>query len=162
VSTRLHPLALAGALLLLAALAGLARAGAADAAPPPEGWGAAYERAALEYWGEAPTGCEGTSVTFDSPIPLAHRLRQGGGQVLGRATVASASDPHCYMWIAPLKGRGIYFRCILFAHEYGHWLGYGDESATPWRSVRAELLGNYTRDEPCRRLVAEARSGDFD
>jgi hypothetical protein len=162
VAIRLHTAALTCVLLLAAAL-GLARAGDADAyTAPPEGWGAAYERAAIEYWGEETTRCEHTTISFDSQLPLSHRLAEGGGQVLGRATVATVPGGHCYLWIAPLEGRGIYFRCILFAHEYGHWLGYGDEPDTPWRSVRAELLGSYTRDAPCRRLVAEASAGDFD
>jgi hypothetical protein len=63
------------------------------------------------------------------------------------------------MWIAPMQGRGIYFRCVLFAHEYGHWLGYPDSSSDPWRSVSAELLGSYTVDAPCHRLVAAVRAG---
>jgi hypothetical protein len=134
----------------------------AEAAPPPEGWGAAYERAAVEYWGETATRCEGSTVTFESPLPLAHRLEQGEGRVLGRATVAEASGGHCYMWIAPLPGRGVYFRCVLFAHEYGHWLGYPDSPSDPSRSVAAELLGEYTVDAPCHRLVETVRAEHSD
>lgn len=138
------------------------RAAEADAiAPPPEGWGAAYQRAAVEYWGETPARCASTSVDFDSRLPLAHGLEQGGGRALGRATVAEGPGGQCGMWIAPLRGRGIYFRCVLFAHEYGHWLGHGDSPSDPWRSVTAELLGGYTVDAPCHRLVAAVRAGTF-
>jgi hypothetical protein len=160
VPIRLHTAALACALSLAAVLLGLARADVAAAyAPPPEGWGAAYERAAIEYWGEETTRCEHTTITFDSQVPLAHKLEEGEGPVLGRATVTTAPGGHCYLWIAPLHGRGIYFRCILFAHEYGHWLGHDDSPEDPWRSVSAELLGEYTEDAPCRQLVAEVRAG---
>ncbi len=153
-STRLHTAALTSALLLVALLFAFAHAGeAAAAAPPPEGWGAAYERAAVEYWGETATQCEDSTVTFDSQLPLAHRLEQGGGRVLGRATVAEAPGGQCEMWIAPLPGRGVYFRCVLFAHEYGHWLGHPDSAGDPTKSVAAELLGEYTVDAPCHRLV---------
>ena len=62
------------------------------------------------------------------------------------------------MWIAPLAHRSIYFRCVLFAHEYGHWLGYGDSPSDPPRSVSAELLGEYTVDAPCHRLVKAVRA----
>lgn len=159
-STRLHPVALGGVLLIVALLLGLARVGAASAdVAPPEGWGAAYERAAVEYWGEA-TRCEGTTVDFDSPLPLAYRLEQGGGRVLARATVNEASGGHCYMWIAPLPGRGVYFRCVLFAHEYGHWLGHPDSPGDPRRSVSAELLGEYTVDAPCHDLVEAVAAGN--
>jgi hypothetical protein len=148
------------ALLFVALILGFAHVGAAnaEAAPPPEGWGAAYERAAVEYWGETATRCEGSTVDFESSLPLAHRLEQGEGRVLGRATVAEAPGGHCYMWIAPLPGRGVYFRCVLFAHEYGHWLGYPDSSGDPSRSVAAELLGEYTVDAPCHRLVEAVRA----
>jgi hypothetical protein len=150
-----------GLLSLVAVLSALFGVGTATAyAPPGEGWGAAYERAAVEYWGEEATRCEGTDVSFDSPVPAMHQLEQGEGRALGRATVASSSG-QCYMWIAPLEGRGIYFRCILFAHEYGHWLGHADSPADPWRSVTAELLGEYTQDLPCHRLVAAVRSGSL-
>ncbi len=141
---------------LLFAFARVGEAGAETA--PPEGWGAAYERAAVEYWGETATRCEGSTVDFDSSLPLAHRLEQGGGRVLGRATVAEAPG-HCFMWIAPLPGRGIYFRCVLFAHEYGHWLGYPDSPSDPTQSVAAELLGEYTVDAPCHRLVETVLKG---
>jgi hypothetical protein len=124
---------------------------------PPGGWGAAYERAAIEYWGQAATNCSSTSVEFDSPLPEQHRLNQREGPVLGRATIADGPGSHCQMWIAPLPGQGIYFRCILFAHEYGHWIGHPDSPTDPRHSVRAELLGNYTEDAPCRRLVAATR-----
>jgi hypothetical protein len=134
------------------------RAAEADAyAPPPEGWGAAYERAAIEYWGQDTTRCDGATVDFESSLPLAHELEQGGGQVLGRATVAEAPGVPCDMWIAPLHGRGIYFRCVLFGHEYGHWLGYDDSASVSPRSVAAELLGEYTIDPPCHRLVEAVR-----
>jgi len=162
VSTRLHPTVLAAALVLAAVVFGFVRAAEADAlAPPAEGWGVAYERAAVEYWGEEPTRCASTSVDFDSQLPLAHRLEQGGGQVLGRATVAEVPGGPCSMWIAPLPGRSIYFRCVLFAHEYGHWLGYDDSRDAPRRSVTAELLGGYTVDPPCHRLVAAVRAGSL-
>jgi hypothetical protein len=131
-------------------------------APPPEGWGAAYERAAVEYWGETATRCEGSTVDFDSSLPGAHRLEQGGGRVLGRATVAEAPGGQCEMWIAPLPGRGVYFRCVLFAHEYGHWLGYPDSPGDPSKSVAAELLGEYTVDAPCHRLVETVRAENSD
>lgn len=159
-STRLHTAALTSALSFVALLLVFAHVGAAnaEAAPPPEGWGAAYERAAVEYWGETATRCEGSTVSFDSSLPLAHRLEQGEGRVLGRATVAEAPGGHCYMWIAPLPGRGVYFRCVLFAHEYGHWLGYPDSPSDPSRSVAAELLGEYTVDAPCHRLVETVRA----
>ncbi len=158
-STRLHNAALTSALLFVALLFAFVHVGEAGAeAPPAEGWGAAYERAAVEYWGEMATGCEGSSVTFDSKLPLAHRLEQGGGRVLGRATVTEAPGGHCEMWIAPLPGRGIYFRCVLFAHEYGHWLGYPDNPSDPSKSVAAELLGEYTVDAPCHRLVETVRA----
>jgi hypothetical protein len=148
--------------VLVAFLFAFAHAAEANAdTAPAEGWGAAYERAAVEYWGEATTRCEGSDVTFDSPLPLAHRLEQGGGRVLARATVAEAAGAHCYMWIAPLPGRGIYFRCVLFAHEYGHWLGYPDSPSDPSQSVAAELLGEYTVDAPCHRLVETVRSGSL-
>src|SRR6201999_13962 len=112
VSARLHPLVLCGA-LLAAFLLVFVRAGEADAfAPPPEGWGAAYERAAGEYWGEDATRGDATTRDFDSSLPLTHRLEQGGGQVLGRATVAEGPDEQCQMWIAPLPHRSIYFRCV--------------------------------------------------
>jgi hypothetical protein len=154
VSTRLHTAALTSALSFVAVLLTFAHVGEASAAAtPPEGWGAAYERAAVEYWGETATRCEGTSIDFESSLPLAHRLEQGGGRVLGRATVAEASGGQCEMWIAPLPGRGIYFRCVLFAHEYGHWLGHPDNPSDPSKSVAAELLGEYTVDAPCHRLV---------
>jgi hypothetical protein len=160
VSTRLHTAGLGGGLLLFALLFAFAHAAEAGAeTPPAEGWGAAYERAAVEYWGEATTRCEQSNVTFDSRLPLAHRLEEGEGRVLGRATVAEAPGGHCYMWIAPMQGRGIYFRCVLFAHEYGHWLGYADSTSDPWRSVAAELLGSYTVDAPCHRLVDAVRAG---
>jgi hypothetical protein len=163
VSTRLHPAVLSGAFVLAAFLFAFAHAGEANAdATPPEGWGAAYERAAVEYWGEAATRCENSTVTFDSPSPLAHRLEQGDGRVLGRATVAEAPGGHCYMWIAPLPGRGVYFRCVLFAHEYGHWLGYPDSPSDPSQSVAAELLGEYTVDAPCHRLVETVRAENSD
>ena len=146
---------LVAAVTLLAGLGVLGQASRADALmPPPEGWGAAYERAAIEYWGEAPTLCASTSVTFDSPLPESHHLVQEEGLVLGRATITSAPGVHCQMWIAPLHGRGIYFRCVLFAHEYGHWIGHPDDPADPADSVSAEVLGSYTRDAPCHRLVA--------
>jgi hypothetical protein len=162
VSTRFQPAVLAAALVLAASLFGFAGAGEADAAPPPEGWGAAYERAAVEYWGEAPTRCSSTSVDFDSQLPLAHRLEQGGGRVLAQATLAEAPGGSCSMWIAPLPGRGTYFRCVLFAHEYGHWLGHPDSASDPSRSVAAELLGEYTVDAPCHRLVETVRSENSD
>jgi hypothetical protein len=146
---------LIGTLALLAGLGVLGRATRADAlTPPPEGWGAAYERAAVEYWGEATTRCASASITFDSPLPESHHLVQEDGRVLGQATITYASGVHCQMWIAPLYGLGIYFRCVLFAHEYGHWIGHPDDPADPRDSVGAELLGSYTRDAPCRRLVA--------
>lgn len=148
-------------MLIVALLLGFGRAAEAGAdVAPPEGWGVAYERAAIEYWGEVTTRCEAATVDFDSELPLAHRLEQGGGRVLGRATVAEAPGGHCFMWIAPLNGRGIYFRCVLFAHAYGHWLGHADSPTDPWRSVSVELLGEYTVDAPCHRLVAAARTGD--
>jgi hypothetical protein len=163
VSTRFHPAVLSGAFVLAAFLFAFAHAGDAIAdETPPEGWGAAYERAAVEYWGETATRCEGSTIDFDSSLPLAHRLEQGEGRVLGRATVAEAPGGHCYMWIAPLPGRGIYFRCVLFAHEYGHWLGYPDSPSDPSRSVAAELLGEYTVDAPCHRLVETVRSENSD
>ena len=159
VSTRLHTAALTSALLFVALLLVFVRVGEASAAAPPaEGWGAAYERAAVEYWGETATRCEGSSIDFESSAPLAHRLEQGGGRVLGRATVAEAAGAHCSMWIAPMQGRGIYFRCVLFAHEYGHWLGHPDNPSDPARSVAAELLGEYTVDAPCHRLVETVRA----
>jgi hypothetical protein len=148
---------LAGVLALLGGLAILGPARAEALTPPPEGWGAAYERAAVEYWGEEATRCATTSVSFDSPVPEQSRLNQGEGPVLGRATIASAAGIHCAMWIAPLPGHGIYFRCVLFAHEYGHWIGHPDNPADPRDSVRAELLGPFTRDDPCRRLVEATR-----
>jgi hypothetical protein len=135
---------------------------ASAAAAPPEGWGAAYEQAAVEYWGETATRCEGTTVDFESSLPLAHRLEQGGGRVLGRATVAEASGGKCEMWIAPMTGRGVYFRCVLFAHEYGHWLGYPDSPSDASQSVAAELLGEYTVDAPCHRLVETVRAENSD
>jgi hypothetical protein len=163
VSTRLHPAVLAVALVLAAFFFAFVRAGEADAlAPPADGWGAAYERAAVEYWGETATRCEGTTVDFESSLPLAHRLEQGEGRVLGRATVAEAPGGQCEMWIAPLPGRGIYFRCVLFAHEYGHWLGYPDSPSDPSQSVAAELLGEYTVDAPCHRLVETVRAENSD
>jgi hypothetical protein len=163
VSTRLHIAALTSALLFVALLLGFAHAGAANAeAAPPEGWGVAYERAAVEYWGETATRCEGSAIDFDSSLPLAHRLAQGEGRVLGRATVAEAPGGHCEMWIAPLPGRGIYFRCVLFAHEYGHWLGYPDSPSDPSSSVAAELLGEYTVDAPCHRLVEAVQAENSD
>jgi hypothetical protein len=143
------------ALFLGAALLGPSRARALT--PPPEGWGAAYERAAVEYWGEPASRCATASVAFDSPVPEQHRLAQEEGPVLGRATIAVASGDRCQMYIAPLPGRGIYFRCILFAHEYGHWIGHPDNPADPRGSVRSELLGEYTDDGPCRRLLAATR-----
>jgi hypothetical protein len=150
--------------LFVALFFAFAHAGEASAAaaPPPEGWGAAYERAAVEYWGETATRCEGSTIDFDSQLPLAHRLEQGGGRVLGRATVAEAPGGQCEMWIAPLPGRGIYFRCVLFAHEYGHWLGYPDSPSDPSKSVAAELLGEYTVDAPCHRLVETVRAENSD
>jgi hypothetical protein len=163
VSTRLHPAVLAATLVLAAFFFAFVRAGEADAlAPPADGWGAAYERAAVEYWGETATRCEGTTVDFESSLPLAHRLEQGEGRVLGRATVAEAPGGQCEMWIAPLPGRGIYFRCVLFAHEYGHWLGYPDSPSDPSQSVAAELLGEYTVDAPCHRLVETVRAENSD
>jgi hypothetical protein len=146
-------LLLAGVIALL--LGGAARASALT--PPPEGWGTAYERAAIEYWGEPASRCSTTSVTWDSPVPEQNRLSQQEGPVLGRATITNSVGGHCQMFIAPLEGRGIYFRCILFAHEYGHWIGHADDPADPRDSVRSELLGEYTHDEPCRRLVARTR-----
>jgi hypothetical protein len=148
-------------LALLAGLGVLGQATRAEAlTPPPEGWGAAYERAAIEYWGEASTRCASASVSFDSPLPEGHHLVRGEGMILGRATIASAPGLHCQMWIAPLHGRGIYFRCILFAHEYGHWIGHPDNPTDPRDSVGAELLGSYTRDGPCRQLVARVTEAD--
>jgi hypothetical protein len=142
------------------AFTGLARAGAADAfSAPPEGWGVAYERAAVEYWGEVATRCASTSVEFESSVPLSHQLDQEEGRALGRATVAEAPGQECRMYIAPMRGDSIYFRCILFAHEYGHWLGYPDDPSDSSRSVTAEILGSYTYDPPCRRLVAAVRAG---
>lgn len=156
-SLRLRHLLL-GAVALLSSAAGLTQADRASAlTPPPEGWGAAYERAAIEYWGESTTRCASTSVDFDSPLPERHRLDQRDGPVLGRATITFVPGGHCGMWIAPLHGRGIYFRCVLFAHEYGHWIGHPDDPADPRHSVRAELLGPDTRDPPCRRLVTATR-----
>jgi hypothetical protein len=149
-----HP-RLVGVLFLLACGILLGQAKRAEAlTPPPEGWGVAYEQAAIEYWGEEATHCATTSVTFGSPLPQLHRLDQAEGLVLARATVAADPGTDCQMWIAPLEGRGIYFRCILFAHEYGHWIGHPDDPTDPRRSVRAELLGSYTQDAPCRDLVA--------
>jgi hypothetical protein len=151
-----HLLAAVLALLLgVGLLAGAARASALTV--PPEGWGAAYERAAVEYWGEPATRCATTSVTWDSSLPEQHRLEQAEGPVLGRATITNAAGGHCQMYIAPLPGRGIYFRCVLFAHEYGHWIGLPDDPTDPPDSVSAELLGAYTRDEPCHRLVEATR-----
>lgn len=145
--------------MFVALLLGFAHVGAASAeAAPPEGWGVAYERAAVEYWGETATRCEGTTVEFNSQLPLAHQLVQGEGRVLAQATVAEASGGHCNMWIAPLPGRGLYFRCVLFAHEYGHWLGHPDSPGDPSRSVASELLGAYTVDPPCHRLVETVRA----
>jgi hypothetical protein len=159
VSTRLHTAALASALSFVALLFAFAHVGEAGAeAPPAEGWGGAYERAAVEYWGETATRCDGTTVDFNSSLPLAHRLAQGEGRVLAQATVAEAPGAHCEMWIAPLPGRGLYFRCVLFAHEYGHWLGYPDSPSDPSKSVAAELLGGYTVDPPCHRLVETVRA----
>lgn len=149
---------LVGAVALLlgaAVLGGPTRASALT--PPPEGWGAAYERAAIEYWGEPASRCATTDVTWDSPLPERHRLDQRAGPVLGRATITAVPGGPCQMWIAPLRGRGIYFRCVLFAHEYGHWIGHPDSPSDPRDSVRAELLGEYTHDAPCRRLVAATR-----
>jgi hypothetical protein len=144
--------------LFVTLLFAFAQAGAASAeAAPTEGWGAAYERAAVEYWGEDATRCANSTVDFDSQLPLAHRLEQGEGRVLGRATVTEVPGGSCNMWIAPLSGRGVYFRCVLFAHEYGHWLGHPDSASDPWRSVSAELLGGYTVDAPCHRLVESVR-----
>jgi hypothetical protein len=149
--------------LFVALLFAFAHVGEASAAAaPPEGWGAAYEQAAAEYWGETATRCEGTTVDFESSLPLAHRLEQGGGRVLGRATVAEASGGKCEMWIAPMTGRGVYFRCVLFAHEYGHWLGYPDSPSDASQSVAAELLGEYTVDAPCHRLVETVRAENSD
>jgi hypothetical protein len=145
--------------LFVALLFAFTHAGAASAAAaPPEGWGAAYERAAVEYWGETATRCEDTTVDFGSQQPLAYRLEQGEGRVLAQATVAEAPGGDCYMWISPLAGRGIYFRCVLFAHEYGHWLGHPDDPGDPRRSVAAELLGGYTVDAPCHRLVEKVQA----
>jgi hypothetical protein len=150
--------ALVSALTVLAAFGALALASRAHAlTAPPGGWGAAYEQAAIEYWGEEATRCTSTSVEFDSPLPEQHRLSEREGRVLGRATIAAGPGSHCQMWIAPLPGEGIYFRCVLFAHEYGHWIGHADSPADPRYSVRAELLSEETRDAPCRRLVAATR-----
>ena len=147
-----------GVLALAAGLVALAPVAPASAlTPPPQGWGAAYEGAAIAYWGEEATRCTTTSVTFDSSLPERHRLAQIDGRVLGRATVTSTPGTDCHMWLAPLGNHGVYFRCVLFAHEYGHWIGLPDNPNDPWRSVSAELLGNYTRDLPCRELVAATR-----
>jgi hypothetical protein len=146
--------------MFVVAFIGLVRAGEAEAvSAPPEGWGVAYERAALEYWGERPTQCASTSVQFESSVPLGHRLEQVEGRALGRATVAEAPGQECQMYIAPMRGDSIYLRCVLFAHEYGHWLGYPDDPSDSSRSVTAEILGSYTYDPPCRRLVAAVRAG---
>jgi hypothetical protein len=159
-STRLQTCALAGALLFVVALTGLFRAGAAEAfSVPPEGWGAAYERAAIEYWGGEATHCASTHVEFESSEPLGHRLAEGEGRVLGRATIADEPGQECQMFIAPMRGDSIYFRCILFAHEYGHWIGHPDSPDTSGRSVAAEVLGSYTYDPPCRRLVESVHAG---
>jgi hypothetical protein len=150
--------ALVSALTVLAAFGALALASRAHAlTAPPGGWGIAYERAAIEYWGETATRCASTSVEFDSAFPEQHRLDQREGRVLGRATIAAGPGSHCQMWIAPLPGQGIYFRCVLFAHEYGHWIGHADNPTDPRDSVRAELLSEETRDAPCRRLVEATR-----
>ncbi len=144
--------------IALLACAGLSQASRANAlTPPPEGWGAAYEQAAIEYWGEEATHCATTSVTFESSLPELSRLAEREGPVLGRSTIAVAPGADCQMWIAPLEGRGVYFRCILFAHEYGHWIGHPDDPTDPRQSVRAELLGEYTEDGPCRDLVARVQ-----
>ena len=154
-STRLRNCAIVGALLFFVAVAGLVRASGAEAfKAPPEGWGVAYERAAVEYWGERATRCASTSVEFESSVPLSHQLNQEEGRALGRATVAETPGEECQMYIAPMRGDSIYFRCILFAHEYGHWLGHPDDPSDSSTSVTAEILGSYTYDPPCRRLVA--------
>jgi hypothetical protein len=146
--------------MFVLAFTGLVRAGEAEAvSAPPEGWGVAYERAAVEYWGERATRCASASVQFESSVPLSHQLEQEEGRALGRATVAEAPGEECRMYIAPMRGDSIYLRCILFAHEYGHWLGYPDDPSDSSRSVTAEILGSYTYDPPCRRLVAAVRAG---
>jgi len=122
---------------------------------PSEGWGRAYEHAAIEYWGEA-ADCATADVEFDSMVPYSYSTAIGEKQVLGRALVTEGPGEDCWMYIAPLDGYGIYFRCVLFAHEYGHWLGIADDPADKRTSVSYELLGNYTVDPPCRKLVLEA------
>lgn len=127
--------------------------GRSTAATPEGGWGQAYERAAIEYWHETPTSCTSESFHWDSPGPEKRTAALADTPVLGRANVTEGKPVPCNMWVAPLPGYGVYFRCILFAHEFGHWLGRYDEPSNPKRSVAYELLGSYTKDPPCRRLV---------
>jgi hypothetical protein len=155
---REYPATIVCTVALFVILACMIWAGTSNAAvtAPPEGWGNAYMRAALEYWHQPATRCADTEISFDDPRPLSFTTdaqREAGERILGRATVTTGDDQRCYMWIAPLRGFGIYFRCVLFAHEFGHWLGFPDSPADPRTDVRAEMLGNYTHDSACRRLV---------
>lgn len=147
-------------LLILLFLLGFdaGRSSAATLNPPPGGWGAAYYKAAIEYWHGPTTRCFSESIHWDSPYPEKRWAALEHTKVLGVATVTYAPGHHCNMWLAPLAGYGVYFRCVLFAHEYGHWKGHPDNPSDPWWSVKYELLGEYTHDRPCRELVRRAEN----
>lgn len=127
--------------------------------PPPQGWGNAYQQAAYEYWGERPTACASTYVEWDSTVPATHGTVSNGTPVLGYATLATQMGIRCTMYVAPLDGMGLFFRCVLYAHEYGHWLGWPDNASDPYNAVVAEVLGPYTIDQPCAELVERAYTG---
>ncbi len=136
---------------------------AAEPTAPPEGWHRAYESAAMEYWhGQKPRDCTSHRVHWNSAIPGRFTAYLAETAVLGYATLTYPGEPTaCNMWVAPLGRFDVYFRCVLYAHEYGHWLGHGDEPSTPETSVRYELLGNYTHDAPCRRLASRTHAPEW-
>lgn len=148
---------IAAMLFLLAAFGFAGGCDRADAAvtPPSVGWGAAYQQAATEYYaGYEPGLCGAYVVEWDSPRPA-----ERDPSYAGFATQPAQHMPECDIAIGPTKGEGVYYRCIIYAHEYGHTLGLGHSSNVHDVMYYAPSA-MYTFDKPCAELVKRVQSGE--
>lgn len=111
----------AALILLLLAFGFAGGCDKADAAAPPQGWGALAVELADDYWGGPPTNCTSLEWQFDSAVPGAQ------GNYGGWATIASRSTP-CHAYVGPQDS--LYALCLVTLHEDGHLHGL-EHSADP-------------------------------
>jgi hypothetical protein len=117
---------------------------AAEATPPPEGWGAADLKVAQHYWGtESPPNCASETIYW-GVLPPAWPER------FAAATAALEPGTACEMWIGPMKGA--YYNCVTVVHEYSHWMGFG-WGTDPKSITYDEAVGWEVFIGACARLV---------